>query len=415
MIRHILTVIWNCRRANLWIVVLLSVVTLLLWYALDIVYNYEAAASGHIGYDYDGTYIVEIREKNLEEQAGDGILDDKLAALQMMRSYPGVSSVGLSLGSGAFDDNRMFEGYCTHTDSTRTVSTMVRYADRGYFDVFDVKPLYGEISEGVWFPQEYPVPVAVTEDLADSLFVDAAAALGQTMFNPYFWMNGVVTDYKIVAVVPRQKFDEYARYEPMIYLPCDDNKYNLAYVEAFHLKVDPRARAGFEERFAEDFRHALDTDNIYFSGIRSYDSLREARNISTGTVNYLNITYGIIGFFMFTVFLTVFGTFSIRMRRRRSEIGLRMAMGASRGRLTAEYVMEGILILLLASVPALLIAAHLAYGELTINTLTDMSAERFAVCFIGAVALLGAVITAAVWPSVRSAVRVSPSESLHEE
>ena len=45
--------IWNQRRANAWIWVELMVVNVLLWYAIDLVYNYEGAACSRVKRDYD--------------------------------------------------------------------------------------------------------------------------------------------------------------------------------------------------------------------------------------------------------------------------------------------------------------------------------------------------------------------------
>ena len=413
MTRHIFRQIWNCRRSNLWLWALLFVVTVLMWYAVDIVYNYESASRRPMGYDYDGTYQVDLRFKGSGKHGYEEALSETRAIIGLMNDYPGVQSVGWYRGSYAFDQRRMFEGYCTHDDSSRIVSTMVRFVSPDYFETFGMKPLYGSVGSDVWLPQDYPLPVAVTEDLADSLFTDASTAVGQTFFNPYYWRAGMATNYRVAAVMPRQKFDEYARYEPMIYLPYRDSDINM--LTTFSLKVSPDARTGFEERFADDMRRRLETDDFYFYGIQSYDALRDAWNISIGTVNYLNITYGVICFFLFTVFLTVFGAFSIRTRRRRAEIGLKMAMGCSRRRIMSELLLEGIIMLLLPALPALLAAVAVAREELVVDTLTDMSAERFALCFAVAILALGSVIAVAILPSAYSAMTISPSEALHDE
>ena len=413
MIRHILTQLWNCRMSNLWICILLSIIILLMWYAFDIIYHYEVAASKPIGYDFSGVYNVDMRfTGKAADVSWDEAETQKQSIKTVFENYPGIETVSWGMGSRPFSNNRMFEGYCTHEDSSRVVSTFISYVSPGHFDVYKMRSLYGSIDRDAWNPGEYPMPAVLTEDLADSLFTDASRAVGQTFFNPYYMKSGQSTNYKVVAVVPPQKFDDYERYEPMIYLPVGDREMQMS---TFMVRVRPEARAGFPERFSRDMRRQIEQGLYYIYAVRPLEECRDTYNIENGTVNYLNGTYSIIGFFLFTVFLIVLGTFSIRTRRRRAEIGLRMAMGSSRRRVMTEFILEGVLILLIAALPAVAIAANMAHAELTFSQLTDMSAGRFIVCFVGAVAVLALVIVLAVWPSARKAMLISPAEALHDE
>lgn len=61
MFNQVLKQLWNARRSNAWIWAVLLVVSVLLWFALDIIYNYEAAARKPLGYDVDGLYNIELR------------------------------------------------------------------------------------------------------------------------------------------------------------------------------------------------------------------------------------------------------------------------------------------------------------------------------------------------------------------
>ena len=46
MWKSLFSQIWNQRRANVWIWAELMIVVVLLWYGIDLVYNYEGAACG---------------------------------------------------------------------------------------------------------------------------------------------------------------------------------------------------------------------------------------------------------------------------------------------------------------------------------------------------------------------------------
>ena len=65
------------------------------------------------------------------------------------------------------------------------------------------------------------------------------------------------------------------------------------------------------------------------------------------------------------------GTFWFRTRHRRSEISLRMAMGSSRSRIRSRLLGEGLLLLVLAAIPALIICGNLVMAEAIMTEQAD--------------------------------------------
>ena len=63
------------------------------------------------------------------------------------------------------------------------------------------------------------------------------------------------------------------------------------------------------------------------------------------------------------IFLGVIGTFWFRTQQRRREVALRMAMGSSRQGVFLRLMSEGILLLTLAAVPAVIIAFNVGMAE----------------------------------------------------
>ena len=107
--------------------------------------------------------------------------------------------------------------------------------------------------------------------------------------------------------------------------------------------------------------------------------------------------------------------FWYRTRKRRCEIALRMAMGSSRAQVMRYFLAEGMALLLLAAVPAVVVAFNVQMADLTVHTLVDVSWERFAGCFLGAMALLACIIVLGIWYPARRAMLVQPAEALHDE
>ena len=63
MIKSLFRQIWNQRHANVWVWVELIVVLILLWYSIDLVYNYEAAARQTKGYDTENVFDIQLNIK----------------------------------------------------------------------------------------------------------------------------------------------------------------------------------------------------------------------------------------------------------------------------------------------------------------------------------------------------------------
>ncbi len=417
MWRQIIHQIWNQRRANAWLWTELAVVTVLLWYGIDLVYNYEGAALQPKGYDTEGVFDLMVGTKPLgviadadNRRAG----EDFAYLYNLIRDYPGVEEVCAYYGSVPYSDETQFEGYAPHTDSTHVVQCYIRYVTYSYFRVFRLKPLAGAVDEARWRPAEHPMPVLMSADLADSLFhaPSYAGAVGQTCFNPY-WLRSAnpVTGYRVTAVLPRHKTDDYRRYEPFIYLPIEQPLFwhHLA------VRVAPDRVAGFAERFRRDMQPVFDRGIFYLNHVRSYADMKAAYDVQQGTVNYLNTAWSVAVFFLFNVFLCVLATFWYRTRKRRCEIALRMAMGSSRRTVMLHFLTEGLTLLLLAAVPALAVALNIEAADLTVRTLMDASWGRFAACFGAAVLLLAVVIVAGIWYPAHRAMRVQPAEALHDE
>ena len=72
----------------------------------------------------------------------------------------------------------------------------------------------------------------------------------------------------------------------------------------------------------------------------------------------------IVAFLLLNVFFGVTGTFWMRTQARRSETGLRMAVGASKGRVVFWLNTEGLLILLLALIPIIIIVFNFHHMDL---------------------------------------------------
>lgn len=115
------------------------------------------------------------------------------------------------------------------------------------------------------------------------------------------------------------------------------------------------------------------------------------------------------------IFLGMLGTFWFRTRKNRSEIALRMAVGCSRVNVFGYYMLEGLLLLVLAAVPAILICLNMQMADLTVHTLMEPTFGRFLFCFALAMLLLGMIISLGIYFPARKAMQIVPADALHNE
>lgn len=406
MITALIKRIWCQRRANGWIFAELFLVFIILWYVIDFLISSFICTSEPKGYDTHHVYHVSISVNPKMAGNEDGWEDNYLYALKLIKEYPGVESVCYYSGTVAYEEGgKIVQSYTV--DSTRAITAYIRYVSKDFFDVFRVDVPNVDLSH--WDVASYPVPAVVSKDLADSIFMETPR-LGQ-VFADYYVPE---KKYTVAGVAAPTKLTEYDRYSPLIYVPVEKWMLSLPYwVPIVAIRVSPEVEEGFADRFMKDMRRRLDIGALYLSQIRSNDEVKAIYD--TQINNYIRSAYAIISFFVFNVFLSIMGTFWFRTRRRRSEIGLRMAMGASKKSIGSELCGEGICLLVLAVIPALIVCFNMYWADLTINMLSDATPARFLSGIAITFSLLAAMILISIWYPAYQAMKIEPAETLHEE
>jgi predicted permease len=134
-------------------------------------------------------------------------------------------------------------------------------------------------------------------------------------------------------------------------------------------------------------------------------SLNQDRLIATlaGIFSILALTLSAVG---------LYGVMSYAVSRRVREIGIRMALGAERGKILSLVLKEALL--LVASGVALGLPAAYAVAKIVASQLYGVSPAD-PLSALGGVAILGLVALAAAWIPARRASRVDPTVALRYE
>ena len=153
-----------------------------------------------------------------------------------------------------------------------------------------------------------------------------------------------------------------------------------------------------------------------------YTQQQHQFEVLNGDTDKVNSQAIVVLFLLVNVFLGLIGTFWFRTRRRRSEIALRLAMGSTKGQVFRLLTGEGLLLLTMVALPAMLVCYNIGIAELTIGR-TEListwpvkwSVLRFLLGSLGAWLLIALMVMMGILFPARQAMRIEPAEALHGE
>lgn len=209
--------------------------------------------------------------------------------------------------------------------------------------------------------------------------------------------------------------------KPVFFNPFSRSDINLSDNE-ITIRTHPEVGKDFPERFVKEMREQLTLDPYFIASVTSFDKMREEYTKSSIS-GLLNSVYAITAFLFFNIFLGATGTFWYRTQGRRSEIGLRMAIGASRRNVKGMLCLETLILLFIASLVAASICLQI--GQTDLFRLFDLPIGNHGRIGIGYLqdflnyfttfGILAVISLAAVWLPASLISAIQPSEALRDE
>jgi len=415
MFKHLFTIIWNNRKNNLWLIIGLFLISISLWYSVDYIYAVVVNNNRTLGFDWHHVYKINIgaltqesvKFRNEPEHMKGG--DDLITFLNRLEQHPAVESVCLT---------RMHAHYVwKNQGGTLKVDTFssggwYRTVTPEYFKVFRVKGADGSSPEEVASKAVF-TDIIITKDAADRLFPDGNA-VHKTVFST------VTNDsVKISAVIENQKYNEYTSHQSATYkiLNLNDlagHDYQFASWCDCYVRIRPDMDGDdFMKNFRKEMRTQLMIGNLYLEDMRPMTAARNEQLKDDRSEVYTYVT--VIVFFLLNAFLAVLGTFWSRTQQRRSELALRIAIGSSKVKINQLLNYEGIFLLTIAFIFAMILAWNLGVADLVSTWPVEFTAQRFITSSLITYALLVLIVCIGIWYPSRQAMKIQPSEALHEE
>ncbi len=422
MLQTILKQLWNEKRHAVWLLLELVVVFLFLLLEVDFSWiklkNYREPR----GFDVENTYRLELKSltpgaigylhaEGLEQTEAE-MLDRLVGQLEL---HPDVEAVGYSRMASPTARG----GWWTmlfRRDSLGEVNLQGRTVDEGYLKVFrlhrvdggalDVKAadrkqllVSGLACEKMNYASLADVP-------GDTLYMDTGEDRREA--------------FLVTAVYEELKSQPFRPYSPSFFEVPTRQQWNevLQRDQAQRTELWLRVREGrdahFREHFKQEMGERLWAGQIYVSSVVSVaDEMRKM--IDTEVRQEVAPMMYVLLFVLLTAFLGVFGTFWLRTRQRCSEVGIRMAMGASRQTVWRLFMLEGVCLAAVAVLPALLIYVNLLYAEVLNVYDLPFTAGRVLLVLAVSLLVLLAMILAGIWFPARQASRMNPVDALRDE
>ncbi len=396
MIQHIFKIIWNERKINTWLVVEYILIFCILWFCCDYLYTMLRSYYGPQGYDIKHVYILKVGEKPDANVEGEDKYTLAMTFLDRVKRYPDIESVSLSDWGVPYGGGESYNLYKLNSDSIDR-SFQVRLVSSGFFDVFKIH-VEGQVFD--W------TDIAAKDDAIISLFREDKVGSIWDGVDPFpvselhtirydnEW-DGNKSTHKVIGIADKIK-----------------NRYDVPFMSNIILPLK-----------REEVNLIRDEIAYFLSTVTSLEEMKAQMDMRRGIKSEMNSLFAITLFLFLNIFLGILGSFWFRTQSRRSEIGLRMALGSSGKKVQGMLILETLLLLFIASMVATIICLNLGDPEtldpLGIPTVDKKSwgigVEQHFINFAITFGFLAIVSVLAVWYPAQQAAKMQPAEVLHDE
>lgn len=392
MFKHLFRLTWNKKKQNLLLImeIFFSFIGLFAGFTF-ILYPYNNKKLP-LGFNDENVWVV-----NFNDEPGSKNIDSleifRASLKSALQSMNGVEDVAYSSVNIPFSGNGFSAGIAYN--EKRTWGSLHTVEDN-YANILGVKVL-----EGRWFNNNDKVanekPVVINEALKKELFGEENA-IGKTI------ESDQIDKMKIVGIVTSFKEESEAEKPAQgLFLRMDTS--NMRYNVALLVKVKPGADVALESNIYKTLSNTVRNGSVEIEKLIDMKASR-SKEMRMPLIIFMIIA----GFLITNVALGIFGVLWYNINKRKGEIGLRMAVGATGSSISRQLVGEAILIATLALILGLFFAVQFPLlGALQLPPANYVQAIFLSLSFIYVL-----VIICALYPG-RQAAAIYPAVALHED
>ncbi|MDE5676743.1 FtsX-like permease family protein [Phocaeicola sp.] len=412
----LITQIKNEWRSNLWLVTELLLVSVVLWYIVDYMYVKTSIYNQPKGFDISHCYLVQmgcLTDKSpdfIPNQTEEEKRQDVKELLSRLQHRPDIEAAGL--GQNSYPYNGGNSGASVVYDTLRSPGwTVRRLVTPDFVRVFRYCGTRGETPEQLAEMLKDSRNFLASDNLYKQRYGrDLTSLVGK----PFYLFGDTTNTWNLAASLQVIRYGDYfeAWNSYSMLAPISEAWYSKNLELCVRVKEDQDQ--DFIARLKADSEKQYRVGNLFIADVRSFVDIR--RNYQQAETNTWNSYLFGMGFLLLNIFLGLLGTFWFRTQQRRSEIALMKSLGGTDRSVCIRLVVEGLLLLAVATVPAMLIDWNLANVEL--NSWMDGSTfswSRFLITVLFTFILIALMIVVGVGIPARKAMKVQPAEALHDE
>jgi putative ABC transport system permease protein len=395
MLKHLFKLIWNKKKENSLLIIEILISFLAIFAVFTFGVNSYRNYIKPMGIDYKNVWAINYNN-SLTTRNGDSLAMFYQGLLKTIKSQPLVEDASISGGNVPFSD--------THNSSNIThngvkVDRINQFSvDENYLSTLNAKLISGRWYNKSDHNTKYSRVVVINKILKEKIF-GKEDAIGQLLGDKKDEVK-----IKVIGVLDDIKFDgDYRVTGYGMYNKVDTGSYQ--WLSTIMVKVKPEANAAFESKLYKLTANALKNSNIeiehFPNKLASYNKF---------VLIPLIILSIVATFLIINVALGLFGVLWYNINKRRGEIGLRRAIGATGNAVSTQLVSES---LILATF-SLIIGSFFAVQFPLLNVF-DLPAVVYLIALgLAVIFIYILVFICSLYPG-KQAAAIYPAVALHEE
>ena len=384
MVQHLFKLLWKKRKSNFLIMLEIFVAFFILFAVSSLSIYFYRGYVKPAGINAENVWVVYVDFNSSNDSLN---RENRELLRQRIKSFKEIKSFSFSshFPYGNSNSNRGF-GY----NGKEYLSEIMSVED-AYPSVLGLK-----MQSGAWFKERDTIlkekPIVITQHLKEEMFGNEDA-IGKVI--------GEEWKEKIVGVIPNFKHkNDYQLSDNVIFQSPYKNVFS-----SFVVKTDPSVSAEFEAQFAKSIQQMGKSWTVQ---INHMDDMKKEKNQTI--VIPLIIAFIVVGFLIINVAFGLFGVLFQNINRRRGEIGLRRAIGASAGSISKQFIGEMVILATFSVVLGLFFAV-----QFPLLKVFDVAPSIYLTGILLAVLAVYLIVVLCAWFPSRQAAAIHPATALHEQ
>jgi putative ABC transport system permease protein len=393
MFKHLFKLIWNKKKQNFLLMSEMLVSFLVIFAVFTLMVYYYNNYKKPIGLDYKNLWVVSYNNTYKTNNTDSlNIFYENLR--QTIKSMPQVKEVSFC------SENIPFSQYTNGGDVHYKNAT--KGADNYTVDDNYQKGLTVKMLEGRWFNKADAVaktqPVIINDELKENLF-GSEDAIGKLVGTEAKKFN-----LKVIGVIQGIKAKgDYSPARAAIYKRIDTGSYH--WLGTMMIKVTPDADAAFEGRLYKTLANYMKNSNVEIEHMPN-----KLKSINLFSIVPMIITLIVACFLIINVALGLFGVLWYNINKRRGEIGLRRAIGASGQSVSSQLVCESLILATLS----LIIGTFFAIQFPLLNVF-NLPASVYVIAMVLSIIFIYLLVFICSFYPGKQAAAIYPAVALHED